>query len=107
MDLEAEFQPELHYAGASRTDERIAVCDVGRGAPAAERCGHRRVTPSVIANHSAVGIGDDGVIEHVKHLEPELGAEPLLEHEVLEYGEIPVLEARVAEGVPAHVAKVM
>ena len=107
MDLEAELQAELHHAGASRTDERIAVCYVGCGAPAAERCGYRRVTPSVIANHSAVRIGDDGVIKHVKHLEPELGAESLLEREVLEYGEIPILEARVAEDIPAHIAKVM
>ena len=36
MELEAELQPELHHAAASRTDERISGRDVGRGAPAAE-----------------------------------------------------------------------
>src|SRR5216684_873285 len=45
------------------------------------------------------------MIEHVKQLDPELGAEPLLEPEVLEYREIHVLEARVPEDVPAHRAK--
>src|SRR6266478_10242653 len=45
------------------------------------------------------------MIEHVKELDPELGVEPLLEREVLEYGEIHVLEARVAEDIPAHGAE--
>ena len=37
------------------------------------------------------------MIEDVKELDPELSVVPLLEREVLEYGEIHVLEARVAE----------
>jgi hypothetical protein len=44
------------------------------------------------------------VIEQIKNLGPELGAVSLLERERLEYREIHVLEARVAEDVPAHVA---
>src|SRR6266403_1163286 len=38
-DLERKLQPELHVSAASRTDERIAGRDVGRGAPAAESAG--------------------------------------------------------------------
>ena len=38
-DLERELQAELHVSAASRTDERIAGRDVGRGAPAAESAG--------------------------------------------------------------------
>src|ERR1700694_356032 len=42
------------------------------------------------------------MVQGVEELEPELGVEPLLEREVLEYREVHVLEARVAEDVPAH-----
>src|SRR5260370_12079424 len=45
------------------------------------------------------------MIEYVKDLPTELGAEPLPELEVLEHGEIHVLEARVAEDVPAHISE--
>src|SRR5580692_454800 len=45
------------------------------------------------------------MIEQVKDLRPELGAEPLLPPELLEHGEIHVLEARVAEDVPAHISE--
>jgi len=45
------------------------------------------------------------MIEDVKELDPELGVVSLLEREVLEHGEIDVLEARVAEDVPAHCAE--
>src|ERR1700680_3043704 len=45
------------------------------------------------------------MIEQVKGLHPELGAEPLLPPELLEHGEIHVLEARVAEDVPAHISE--
>jgi len=34
---ERELEPDLHVAGATRTDERIAGGDIGCGAPAAER----------------------------------------------------------------------
>src|SRR6266852_2231950 len=54
-----------------------------------------------------VRIGDGGVIEQVEKLDPELGAVPFLEREGLEDREIPVLEARVAEDVPAHSPKGM
>jgi len=109
IDLEAELQPELHDAAASRTDHRIPGRYVGRGATATERAAvavdERRVIAEAIAIRCAVGIGDNGVVEQVEHLEPELGAGSLRESEVLEYREVPVLEARVAEDVPAHVAK--
>src|SRR5207245_5911801 len=36
MELERELQPKMHYAGASRTEQRIAVSYVGRGATAAK-----------------------------------------------------------------------
>src|SRR5947199_9712011 len=45
------------------------------------------------------------MIEDVKELDPELGVVSLLEREILEHGEIDVLEARVAEDVPAHCAE--
>ena len=45
------------------------------------------------------------MIEYVEELGPELGAVPLLDLEVLEYGEIHVLEARIAEDIPAHGAE--
>ena len=52
MNLERELQPELHVAGASRTDDRIAGCDVGCRAAAAERAGGGPgVTASTIIIH--------------------------------------------------------
>ena len=105
MDLEQDLQPELHRAGVSRTDDRIAGCDIGRGAAAAERIGARGVAASGVAVHRAERVGDDGSIEDVEKLNPELSSEPLRKLEVLEYGEVHVLEARVAEDVPAHISE--
>src|SRR5262249_715710 len=45
------------------------------------------------------------MIEHVEELGAELRAVPLRELEGLEYGEIHVLEARIAEDIPAHDAE--
>jgi hypothetical protein len=106
--LERELQADLQIALASRTDPRTAGCHVGRGAPAAEApatscC--RGVIAYTIAIRSAVRIGGNGVIEQVEDFKPELGAVPLLEREGLEYREIHVLVARVAEDVPAHIAE--
>src|ERR1700730_543464 len=80
----------------------MAGRDVGSGARAAERGAARGVAAPPGAIHRSVRIGDDGVIQGVEALDPELSVEPLLEREGLEYGEIHVLEARVAEDVPAH-----
>src|SRR2546426_474574 len=82
---EGELQPELNLAAASRTDDRIAGGDIGRGAPAGERGTARGVAASTVTVHGAKRIGDDGVIEEVEELSPELGVEPLLEREGLEY----------------------
>ena len=103
--LESELQPKLYRAVASRTDDWIAGGEVGRLTPAAERRGGRGIIAVMRAIVCAVGIGDGGAIEDVKYLEAELGSEALLEREVLEYGEIPIPEAIVAEDVPAHGAK--
>src|SRR5882762_7748471 len=103
--LERELQPDLNHAATSRTDQRIARCHVGCGAPAAERAGARGVVAEKSAIRCAVWIGDDGMIEQVKELGPELGSVSLPVREGLEYREIHVLEARVAEDVPAHRAK--
>src|SRR5437867_13341250 len=102
---EHQLQPELHHTVASRTDERIAGRDVGRGAPTTEPAWARGIIAEVGAIRCAVRIGDNGVIEQVEDLGPELGAVPFLELEVLEYREIHVLEGRVAEDVAAHGAK--
>ncbi len=108
-DLEGELQPELNVAAAPRTDQGIAGGHVGCGTPAAERAGGAHVIGSTrsaaITVRRTVRIGDDGLIEDVKELDAELSVVPLLEGEVLEYGEIHVLEGRVAEDVPAHGAK--
>ena len=45
------------------------------------------------------------MIEDVEDLPPCLNAIALFEREVFEDGEVPVLEALVAENVPAHVAE--
>src|SRR5712692_900553 len=105
LDLEAQLQAQLHRAVASRTDFGIACCEVGCLAPAAERRGAPGVIAVMRAIICAVRIGDGGVIEQVEELDPELGAVPFLEREGLEYREIPILEAVVAEDVPAHGAK--
>src|SRR5207302_2177665 len=42
------------------------------------------------------------MIEQVKELDAERGVQPFLEREILEYGEIHVLEARVTEDAPTH-----
>src|SRR4029077_9080729 len=104
-----ELHPQLHYAAAPRTNQRVAGRDVGCRAPAAECTGCSHVIgptrSATIAIRCSVGIGNDGVIEQIKELHPELSVVPLLEREVLEYGQIHVLEAQVAEEVPAHGAK--
>ncbi len=103
--LERELQSELHHAAASRTDQWIAGCHVGCGAPATERAGGRGVVAELSAIRCAVRIGDDGVVEQVEKFDPELGSVPLPVREGLEYREIHVPEARVAEDVPARGAK--
>ncbi len=102
---EGKLQPELHHAAASRTDEGITGRDVGRGAPTTEPAWARRIPSKLGTIRRAVRIGDNGMIEHVEELGAELGAVSLRELEGLEYREIHVLEARVAEDVPAHRAK--
>src|ERR1700674_3939699 len=66
--LERELQPELDIPGAARTEDGIAGYDVGCGAPAAEPRAARKLIARIAAIRCAVGIGDDGVIEQVKHL---------------------------------------
>src|SRR6266516_5718502 len=94
--LERQLQSELHHAAASRPNEWIAGRDVGCGAPTAERAGGSHVIgptrSAPISIRCTVRIGNDGVIEQIKELDPELGVVSLLEREVLEYGEIHVLE---------------
>src|SRR5712691_2538694 len=84
---ERKLHPELYHAAASRAYDRIAGRDVGCGAPAAERAGGPHVIgatrSAAIAIRCIVRIGDDGVIEDVKELDPELSVVPL-EREVLE-----------------------
>src|ERR1700732_1941281 len=104
LRLEVKFKPKLHHAGAARSNDRIAVDDVRSAAAAAERTGNRGIVADVRANHAAVWIGEIGAIEHVKQFDPEFGSEPLLKLEVLEHGEVQILEARVVEKVPSHSA---
>src|ERR1700680_3231945 len=102
---ERELQPELHCAGASRTDQRLAGRAVRCLTAAAERSGSRGVGAAAKARRSAVRIGDGGVVKHVKELGAELRAVAFLKPELLEHGEIHILEALVAEDVSAHGAE--
>src|SRR6202790_5847755 len=102
---ELQLQPELQHTRASRTDQVVAGGDVGSAARGAERPGHRGVNPVEPSRRSSVRIGEQRVIEHIEDLDPDLGTEPLPECKVLEYREIPVSEAQVAEEVPAHGAE--
>lgn len=106
-ELEGELQAELHDPSASRTKQRIAISYVRGGATAPERAGCGGVIPQSRSRRRTVGIGDERMIEQVEYLEPELGSPALSKLEVLEYGEIPVLEARIAEQVPGHIAEVV
>src|ERR1700680_3148747 len=54
--LEIKFQPQLHNAGASRSEDRVAIDDVRRAAPATERMGNRGIVADIGANHAAVWI---------------------------------------------------
>ena len=105
-DLEAELQAELHDPGAAGTEQRIAVSNIRSRATAAECGGRRGVAAQIRTSRRPVGIADDGVIEQVEDFESELGSPPLRELEVLEEGEVPVLEALIPEQIPAHVAEV-
>ena len=87
-DLEAKLQPELHLAGAPRSEDRVAIDDVRRAASAAERMADRGVITDVRANCAAVRIGEVGAIEQIKELHAELGAEPFMKREGLEYREV-------------------
>src|ERR1019366_1895553 len=77
--LETELKSKLDIAGAARSENRIAVDDVGCAASAAERSGVRGVVADGRVHHAAVRIGQIDVIEDVKHLEAEFGDHPLLE----------------------------
>ena len=103
--LKREFQSELDIAGGSRTELRIAGHYIGCAAAAAKRGWCRGVVAAKPAIRRPVRVGDDGMVEQVKHLDAELGAVPLLERELLKYGEVHIPEARIAEDIPAHVAK--
>jgi len=103
--LERQLQPELHQPAVSRTDDGIAGGEVGRGGAGAQGTPTRGVIASMRAIVCTARIGDGDVIQHIEELDAELSAEPFLEREVLEYREIPVPEAIVAEDVPAHSAK--
>src|SRR5579872_3672302 len=107
MDLEHELQPKLHYAGASRTDDRATSYVVGCAPRRAERGRGRGINSAVSRTtiRCAVRIGDDGAVEQIEDFNPELGAEPLADRESLEDREIHAPEALVAEDVPAHGAK--
>src|SRR5579862_6677218 len=102
---ERELQAELHHAAAARTDQRIAGPDVRCLTAAAERSESRGVGAAAKARRRAVRIGDGGVVKHVKEFGAELRAEAFLKPELLEDGEIHILEASVAEDVPAHGAE--
>ncbi len=82
--LEVELQPKLYRAVAARPDDRVARCEVWRLRPVSKRGRVRGVIAVMRAIVCAVRIRDGGSVEHVKHLEAELGAEPLLERERLE-----------------------
>src|ERR1700730_6722068 len=99
---EGELEPELYVAGASRSEDRIAVHDIGRRAPAAECLRNRRIVAESGVNHPAVRIGENGVIKHVKELDAELSAVAFLDREGLEYREIHIHDAWVVEHVPRH-----
>src|SRR5437879_6584085 len=104
-DSKAKLQPELHLAGAPRSEDRVTVDDIRRAASAAERMADRGVVTDVRANCAAVRIGEVGAIEQIKELHAKLGAQPFMKREGLEYGEVHVLEARIAEEVASHGAK--
>ena len=104
--LERELQTKLNVPRGSRTHDRVPGIDIGSSACPAEAGGCRGVILSTTGpGRRAERVGEDGVIEQVEELRPELDRIPLLEPEVLEYRKIKVLEARVPEDVPAHCSK--
>src|SRR5882672_9054175 len=104
--LERELQPDLDVTGGSGAHNRVPSDDVRRPERSAES---RRRSWVIVSTAGSVGcavrILKDGVIGDIENLKPELGGKPLFVCEVLEHGEIQVLEARVPEDIPAHRAE--
>ena len=73
--------------------------------PQPNEWGDRGVVADIGTNHTTVRISEVGVIEHVEELDAEFCAEPFMEFEVLEYREVQIPEAWVAEEIPSHSAK--
>src|ERR1700720_1187585 len=57
LRLEVKFQPQLHNAGASRSEDRVAIDNVRRAAAASEPMGDGSIVADVRAHHAAVRIG--------------------------------------------------
>jgi hypothetical protein len=62
LRLEVKFQPQLHHAGAARSNDRVAIDNVRRAAAASERMGDGSIVGDVGAHDAAVRIGEIGVI---------------------------------------------
>jgi len=103
--LEADLQSYLHHPLASRANERIAGREIRRQEGSAERNARTGGIAGIDKARCARGIGGDGMIEDVEDFPARLNAIALLEREVLEDRQVPVLEALVAEDVAAHVAE--
>jgi hypothetical protein len=103
--LEADLQPDLHDPLASRANERIAGREIRRQEGSAERNARTGGIAGIDKARCARRICGDGMIENVEDFPSCLNAIALLEREVFEDRQVPVLEALVAEDVAPHVAK--
>src|SRR5579863_1100396 len=99
---ECELEADLYHAGRPGTDHRVARSNVGCIASASECAGTARVISQQAQVRGAVGVCVDGVVERVEHFESEFGGVSIMKLEVLEDGQVHILEARIPEDIPAH-----
>lgn len=101
MLLEKKLQPQLNRTVPAGPEDWIASCCVGRGTTTTEGAWRRWIVMAK-AIRSAVRVRKIGMVKHVEKFGPKLSGEAFLELPAFGKGQIPVAEAGVAKGVPAH-----
>jgi hypothetical protein len=103
--LEAEFQTQLHGTVTSRPEDGIGSRDVGSGAAATEAGTENRRIIHSKAILPTIRIRKIWMVEDIKELSAELGAESFTKLPILRYREVPVAESGVTEYIASHGAK--
>ena len=98
---EEKLQTKLGGSAPTGADDGIRSCPIRRGTAATKRACGRWIVVS-ISVLPPEGIREVWMIENVEELSAKLDLEAFGDLPILDYREIPVAEARIAEEVAAH-----